>query len=97
MIGLKAQRTAAGMSQEALAQASGVGIRTIRRMESDSADLPNLRSAMRIAAALGTTIDDLIREVHANQSDTPASAGVKPQSSSPESAKKRAAAPVKGA
>ncbi len=60
MSGARTIREAAGISQEKLAETSGVSIRTIRRLESDCSYQPSMRSAIRIADALDTTVDDLV-------------------------------------
>lgn len=63
MIRVRERRTAAGISQRELAEMSGVGVKTIRRIEADASYATTVHNAARIAQALGTTIDDLIHEV----------------------------------
>lgn len=53
-------RTAAGFTQYELAKAIGVTPSTIARIESDSEIGPTLTTAVRLASALGCTVDDLI-------------------------------------
>lgn len=56
---IKKIRLQAGMSQEALALASGVSRISIIRYESGER-FPDLETAARIAKALGCKLDDLI-------------------------------------
>lgn len=56
---IKDKRIAAKMSQEELAQASGVSRVAIARYETGER-VPNIKIAARIANALGCKIDDLI-------------------------------------
>lgn len=57
---VKDLRTSAGMSQQQLADAAQVSIRTVRRIETEAAHTITIDAASRIAAALGVTIDHLI-------------------------------------
>lgn len=57
---LKRARTAAGMSQQRLAELAGVSIRTVSRLELGETRHPREDEFQRIAAALGTTADDLM-------------------------------------
>ena len=59
---LKDLRAAAGLSQQALADKSGVYIRQIQRVESGASKLGNLtlRNAVSIADALGVDVKDLL-------------------------------------
>lgn len=56
---IKDKRIAVGMSQEALAQASGVSRVAIARYETGER-VPSITIAARIAKALGCKVDDLI-------------------------------------
>lgn len=60
--GLLYQRTAAEITQQELAQKSGVNIRQIQRYESAASDTGNmtLRNAIAIADVLGCDVRDLI-------------------------------------
>ena len=60
--GLRAVRIAAGLTQQQLADASGVNIRQIQRVELGSSDAGNLtaRNLLAIADALGIDPHDLI-------------------------------------
>lgn len=58
---IKKIRESAGMSQEALANASGVTRVSIARYESGER-IPPLDIAARIARALNCTIDDLMKD-----------------------------------
>lgn len=58
---IKDKRIAINMSQEELAQASGVSRVAIARYEA-GARVPNIVIAARIAKALGCKLDDLIEK-----------------------------------
>lgn len=58
---IKDKRIAVGMSQEALAQASGVSRVAIARYETGER-VPSITIAARIAKALGCKVDDLIEQ-----------------------------------
>ena len=62
MIKIRAARVAAGMTQQQLADASGVNIRQIRRVESGSSATANLtaKNFLAIADALGVDPHELI-------------------------------------
>ena len=57
--GLRAVRVAKGLSQEALEAASGVQQRTISKLETSSSTSRAVLNALRLAKALGTTVEDL--------------------------------------
>lgn len=59
---LKAARMAAGLTQQQLAEKSGVNERQIRRIESGSSSMKNvsLENGLALAKALGTTPENLI-------------------------------------
>jgi len=56
-------RVTQGLSQQALANASGVNIRQIQRIEGGGSDINNLtlKNAVAIANALGVTAEDLLK------------------------------------
>ena len=56
---IRARRTAKGLSQEALARATGLSLSTIVRAEAGTTGL-RLEGAAAIAAALDSTVDELI-------------------------------------
>lgn len=62
---IKEYRKQQGLTQKDLAMHSGVNIRTIRRIENCEQSLGNLslNTAMKIAWALGITIEELTGEV----------------------------------
>ena len=59
---LKDLRQAAGMTQAALAEKSGVNIRQIRKIELGEIKIRNitLQNAVRLAGALGVSIEALL-------------------------------------
>lgn len=57
---LREIRKAKGMTQEQLAKASGIHRITIAKYEAGKVD-PKTENAERLAAALGVTVDDLIK------------------------------------
>lgn len=59
---VKQLRIAAGLTQSQLAQASGVNIRQVQKIESGEIQIGNitLKNAKALADALGTTIDSLL-------------------------------------
>jgi transcriptional regulator with XRE-family HTH domain len=59
---LKRLRRAAGLSQNQLAQASGVPVGTIRNWE-QGLRTPMLDSAARVAGVLGVSLDDLAKNL----------------------------------
>lgn len=61
---LKDLRQAAGMTQAALAEKSGVNIRQIRKIELGEIKIGNitLQNAARFAGALGVSIETLLEE-----------------------------------
>lgn len=61
---LKDMRQAAGMTQAALAEKSGVNIRQIRKIELGEIKIRNitLQNAARLAGALGVSIETLLEE-----------------------------------
>ena len=61
---LKDLRQAAGMTQAALAEKSGVNIRQIRKIELGEIKIGNitLQNAARLAGALGVSVEALLEE-----------------------------------
>lgn len=59
--GIRARREALGITREALAYRSEISVRTLARVETEG-HVPNARILGRIAAELGATTDDLLRE-----------------------------------
>ena len=57
---LKQRREAAGVSQTDLAKVSGVGRVTINRMERGELEETTAGTLVKLANALGCTVDDLI-------------------------------------
>ena len=57
--GIRTARHKAGLTQEALAEASGVSTRAVRAWEQDARGM-TLRSAIMLADALEITLDELI-------------------------------------
>ena len=64
MFNLKEQRTAANLTQQALATKTGINIRQIQKMESGEIDINNitLRTAIALADALDISMDVFIDE-----------------------------------
>lgn len=62
---LKSLRQAAGLTQSALASRSGINLRQIQKIESGEIKLENitLRSAARLAEALGVTMEELLKDL----------------------------------
>ncbi len=58
---IKELREAAGMTQAELSQKSGISQEHISRLENGHHDI-NTKTADKIAAALGVTLADLVRE-----------------------------------
>lgn len=56
---LRAAREAAGMTQTALAEASGVSRALINRMECDALENVTVKTLTRIASALGKTVQEI--------------------------------------
>jgi transcriptional regulator with XRE-family HTH domain len=54
------RRTAAGMSQRRLAELTGVGLRTLQRIERGEMDNPPIRYLANCAIALGCELEDLV-------------------------------------
>ncbi|MBQ1804301.1 MAG: helix-turn-helix transcriptional regulator [Oscillospiraceae bacterium] len=59
--GIKARREAKGWTQEMLAEVTGIHRVTIARYETTNAGM-TVENAKKIAAALGCTIDELLRK-----------------------------------
>jgi transcriptional regulator with XRE-family HTH domain len=55
---LKKSRQAKKLTQQKLAEQTGVAVRTYKYYES-GARMPDVRTAQKIAAALGATVDEL--------------------------------------
>lgn len=62
MLDIRERRLSLSLSVDALAKAAGVSARTIFRIEQDPTYATGLLAAQRIARALETTVDDLIRD-----------------------------------
>lgn len=54
-------REARGLTQRAVSEASGVAVPHVSRLEA-GAHLPSLKTLLRVAAALGVPVADLLRE-----------------------------------
>jgi transcriptional regulator with XRE-family HTH domain len=76
---LRRLRTAAGLSQAALAERSGLGRRTITALEAGDINI-SLARLDRIADALGTTFVALVRDPAASTPEVPAWRGASPAS-----------------
>lgn len=61
MVNLKSIRKSRGMTQNELAKAAKVSFLSIHRYETGER-IPDVDVAARIAAALGCTVDELIKE-----------------------------------
>lgn len=72
---IAAAREAQGISQDRLAEIASVNRKTIIRIERDPDYSPSVRTAARIALALGHSIDDLF--VHATNGNGTARSRVK--------------------
>lgn len=59
---LRAKRRELALTQEKLAESSGLSDRHIRSMERGSVDNPSAASLYRISKALDITMDELMRE-----------------------------------
>ena len=59
---LQSLRAAAGLTQKQLAEAAGVNIRQIQKIEAGEIQIGNvtLQNAVRLAEALGVTIESLL-------------------------------------
>lgn len=60
---LRSWRQDAGLTQEAVAQKSGVSVRTVSRTEADSNYRLSFSNAMKLVKAVGKTLDDVPAEV----------------------------------
>lgn len=63
-------RSACGMTQAQLAEAVGVSRQTVNALEAGNY-APSVYLALRVAAVLATTVEDLFAEVPAGTSNTP--------------------------
>jgi len=61
-INVRKYRNAAGITQTALAKKAGLSLYTIAKMEIGSNNDPKVMTMKKIAVALGTTIDELVKE-----------------------------------
>ena len=68
--GLRAVRVAKGLSQEALEAASGVQQRTISKLETATSASRAVLNALRLAKALGTTVEELFGHALAANTST---------------------------
>jgi transcriptional regulator with XRE-family HTH domain len=66
---LQALREAAGLSQSELAEKSGISVKTIQNWEIDR-NSPRMDALVRLAHALGTTLDMLVIHRHKGQAKT---------------------------
>lgn len=57
---LKEKRLEAGLSQQALAKAAGVHKRNVQEWEKKGIEHAVVENALKVAKALGCTIDDLL-------------------------------------
>ena len=57
---LRAARAAKGLSQQALAKAAGVHKRNVQEWEKKGIEHAVVENALKVAKALGCTIDDLL-------------------------------------
>jgi len=57
---LKEKRNEAGLSQQALAKAAGVHKRNVQEWEKKGIEHAVVENALKVAKALGCTIDDLL-------------------------------------
>lgn len=64
---IRAHRLRMGLTQEALAERSGVSRETIGRLEQASVHKPTLDTVFRLAKALGTTGSALIAELPSDE------------------------------
>lgn len=62
MVNLKQAREHAGMTQQALSDASGVSARTVIRIEVDHEYSPNMATVWALADALGISVADLLAD-----------------------------------
>ncbi|HEX5406610.1 MAG TPA: helix-turn-helix transcriptional regulator [Pseudonocardiaceae bacterium] len=60
-LGRELQRHRSGRTAEAVARAAGVSVDTLRRVERGAVASPGFFLVGRIAEALGTSLDDLLR------------------------------------
>lgn len=67
---LKELRLRAGMTQAALAQASGLGLPTIHHYEQGKRE-PSLRSAVKLAEALGVAVQEFVDSVKGEEEQPP--------------------------
>ncbi|WP_405710152.1 helix-turn-helix domain-containing protein [Streptomyces xanthophaeus] len=58
---IRAARTDAGLTQEALAEAAGIDNKTVHRIEYATSD-PTLTTLLRIAVAVGVPLAELVRD-----------------------------------
>jgi transcriptional regulator with XRE-family HTH domain len=80
---LKQLREKAGLTQSALASATGLGLGTIRDYEQGKKE-PTLRSAARLAAALGATVEEFVGTLDAEPGQSaPRSMGRPPKPAPP--------------
>lgn len=84
---LQQLRGAAGVTQAALAQASGLSLGVIRDYEQGNRE-PTLRSAMKLARALGVSVEALAVDEDATPSNTPAPRQRKPAAEQPKRKKR---------
>jgi len=59
---LRRERRRAGLTQEELAEAAGVGINTIRRIEQGEIEEPRVSTLRKLADALGIRVRDLLED-----------------------------------
>jgi transcriptional regulator with XRE-family HTH domain len=59
---LRRERRRSALTQEELAEKAGVGIMTIRRIETGDIEEPRVSTLRKLAAALGISTHDLLEE-----------------------------------
>jgi transcriptional regulator with XRE-family HTH domain len=64
---VKAQREQRGWTQDHLAEVSGLGLRTIQRIESDEERSPSQESMLALAAAFGCDVSTLLRGLSSSE------------------------------
>jgi transcriptional regulator with XRE-family HTH domain len=70
--GIKKIRQQKGLSQEKLARLTDISLNTLTKIESGFTKSPSFQTVMKIANALGVSLDELARELtHDRRRDTP--------------------------
>jgi transcriptional regulator with XRE-family HTH domain len=71
---VKRMRSAAGLTQQALAVAAGLSISAITQIEQGTNEDPRASTLSALARVLGVTVDDLLKVEEEQQPDPPAPA-----------------------